>query len=176
MAGHSKWKQIKHKKSATDQKRSRLFSKLLKAISVAARQESNPQFNPRLRTTIEKARAGNVPQDNIDRAVNKALENKDLEDLIIEAYGPGGSALLISAITDNGNRTVSEIKKILNDAGAKFAEPGSVRWAFEASIPEQTEWQAKFKQEIGAEDKIKLEILIQELESRDDTQKVYTNT
>lgn len=175
MSGHSHWAGIKHKKEITDKKRGVLFSKLLKAVAVAAKTESNPQFNPRLRTAVETAKENNVPLANIERAIKKASESKDLEELTIEAYGPAGAAMIISAISDNKNRTISEIKKILTDNNAKFAEPGSVRWAFEASAGADGEWQAKFKQDISSDDKIKLEELIQTLEDHDDVQNVYNN-
>lgn len=173
MSGHSHWAGIKHKKEITDKKRGVLFSKLLNAVAVAAKNEPNPQFNPRLRTAVEKAESNNVPLANIERAIKKASETKNLEELTIEAYGPGGAALIISAISDNKNRSISEIKKILTDNSAKIAEPGSVLWAFEQ--PTAGEWQAKFKQEISADDKTKLEGLIGELENHDDVQSVYTN-
>ncbi len=174
MSGHSKWKTIKHKKEASDQKRGQVFSKLINAISIAARQEANPQFNARLRAAVEKAKENKVPQENIERAIKRASEDKNLEELVIEAYGPEGAAILIEAVTDNKNRTISEIKKILSDNNAKFAEAGSVRWAFEVSGNEGS-WQAKFKQEISAVAKEKLISLISELESRDDIQGVYAN-
>lgn len=173
MAGHSHWAGIKHKKGAADQKRGQLFSKLLNAISIAAKQEPNPQFNPRLRTTIEKARENNVPQDNIERTIKHASESKEnLEELIIGAYGPEGVGILIEAITDNKNRTIAEIKKILNEQGAKWAESGSVQWAFENR---NGDWQPKFKQRISEEAEEKIKNLIQGLEKRDDVQGIYTN-
>ncbi len=176
MSGHSHWAGIKHKKGAADQKRGLVFSKLLNAISIATKTESNPQFNPRLRTAIEKAQQKNVPKDNIERAVKRASEQKDLEELIIEAYGPEGSAILIEAITDSRNRTISEVKKILSDNNAKFGEQGSVRWAFEnINGDDGIIWQIKFKQEISKDAKQKLQGLIKKLEERDDIQNIYTN-
>jgi len=175
MSGHSHWAGIKHKKEVTDQKRGRVFSKLLAAISAAAKAEPNPEFNPRLRTAIEKARGAHVPAENIERAVKHAAEaGQNLEELVFEAYGPGGTAIIIEAISDNKNRTVQEIKKILNEFGGKWAESGSVRWAFEHDIKENI-WRAKFPQTLGDEDKNKLQSLIEALEEQDDTQKVYTN-
>ncbi len=107
MSGHSHWAGIKHKKEITDQKRGKVFSKLLAAISAAAKSEPNPDFNPRLRTAIAKAKEVAVPQDNIERAVKRASEaGANLEELIFEAYGPGGIALIIEAIADNKNRVV----------------------------------------------------------------------
>lgn len=177
MAGHSHWKQIKHKKGAEDQKRGRIFSKLLSSISVAAKQEQSPQFNPRLRAAIQKAKEFNVPQDNIERAIQKATkEGAKLEEMLIEAYGPGNAALIIEVITDNKNRSINEIKLILKDAGAKWAESGSVRWSFEKTICGDSEnWKPKFLQEITSEEAEKLNQLLSELENHPDTQKIYTN-
>src|SRR3989344_1759085 len=122
MSGHSHWAGIKHKKGIADQKRGQLFSKLVSAITAAARGEPNPEFNPRLRTAIEKAREHNVPAENIERAVKRASEaGSAIEDLVMEAYGPGGAAIIIEATTDNRNRTVAEVKKILSDGGGKWA-------------------------------------------------------
>ncbi len=172
MAGHSHWKQIQHKKGTADQKRGQIFSKLLQAISIAAKADPNPQFNPRLRTAIEKAKENKVPQDNIERAVSKASEAKNLEDLVIEAYGPEGSALVIEAITDNKNRTIAEVKAILNEHGAKFANPGSALWAFEKT---DAGWQAKFPQPASESAKEQLNKLIDALLDHDDVQNVYDN-
>lgn len=173
MSGHSKWSQIKHKKGVADQKRGALFSKLLNAVAIAARDNPNLQFNPSLRAAVERAKENQVPLENIERAVKKASENKNLEELIIEAYGPDGAAILIEAITDSRNRTISEIKKILGDHNAKFAEQGSVLWAFEKIADGR---QAKFKQEISEDAKEKIQTLIAELENRGDVQKIYENS
>ena len=172
MAGHSHWAGIKHKKESTDRKKGQLFSKLLNAISIAAKIDSNPDFNPRLRQAIEKAKENQVPQENIERAIKRAKEVLTLEELIVEAYGPGGSAFLIEVISDNKNRTLAEIKKILNENGAKLAEPGSVMWAFE-KINEG--WRAKFPQTLNTADLEKVKTIIKELEANNDIQKVYTN-
>jgi len=135
MSGHSKWSQIKHKKALTDAKKGKLFSKLSNLISVVARQKGgDPDTNPQLRLTIEKARSFNMPNENIERAIKKGLgelEGVKMEELTIEAYGPGGTALIIEALTDNKNRTVSEIKYSLGQHGGKMAEAGSVSWLFE---------------------------------------------
>lgn len=176
MSGHSHWAGIKHKKEITDQKRGKIFSKLLVAISAAAKSEQNPDFNPRLRTAIEKAKAVSVPQENIDRAIKRASEaSAALDELIFEAYGPGGSAILIEAVSDNRNRTVQEIKLILKERNGKWAETGSVRWAFEVAPGEEKTWQAKFPQDISDDDKDSLGRLIEALEENDDVQGVYTN-
>lgn len=177
MAGHSHWKQIKHHKGAADQKRGIVFSKLLAAISAAAKIESNPDFNPRLRTTIEKAREQSVPQENIERAINKAKSGEIItEDALFEAYGPGGSAILIEATTDNTNRTVAEIKALLRAQNAKWAEPGSVTWGFEPGMEDSSPiWIAKFPLELSTEDKEALSTLISIIEEQSDVQRVYTN-
>ena len=163
-----KWSQIKHKKAAVDAKKSNLFSKLVKEISIAAREEPNPSFNPRLRSAIERARAANMPSDNIERAIKKASEEKTLEELAIEAYGPGGIAIIATAITDNKNRTIPEIKHLLSECGGKWAEPGSVSWAFDGTTP-------KFPQEISNEDAQKLQNLLETLDSNDDIQSIFHN-
>lgn len=173
MAGHSHWAGIKHKKGTLDQKRGVLFSKLLRAISVAAKNEQNPQFNPRLKTAVEKARESQVPQEKIENAIKRASEAADnLEELTIEAYGPEGAAILIEAIADNKNRTIAEIKKSLAESDAKIAEPGGVLWAFESKDGDR---QAKFKQEISNESREKIEKMTEELKERDDIQKIYVN-
>ncbi|OGY99800.1 MAG: hypothetical protein A2945_02275 [Candidatus Liptonbacteria bacterium RIFCSPLOWO2_01_FULL_52_25] len=183
MSGHSHWAGIKHKKGATDQKRGVVFSKLLAAISAAAKTEQDPNFNPRLRTAVEKAREANVPADNIARAIKKASDaEQNLEELVFEAYGPGGIAILIEAISDSKNRTVQEIKLILNELGGKWAETGSVRWAFAPRADKRGlnadshgQWRAKFPQKVEGADKEKLGTLIAALEDQSDVQNVYTN-
>lgn len=134
MSGHSKWAQIKHKKAATDAKKGNLFSKLSRIITVAAKKGSDPAMNPALRMAIEKARKFSLPQSNIERAIKKAEEKasgEGLEEVLYEAYGPGGSALLIEGITDSKNRTTAEIKHLLSDYDGKLAEKGTVAWLFE---------------------------------------------
>lgn len=182
MSGHSKWSQIKHQKGAADQKRGQLFSKLLRAISAAAKTDPNSQFNPRLRSAVEKAKENNVPQENIERAINKAGEEKNLEELLIEAYGPEGAALIIEAITDNRNRTVSEIKKILSENEGKIASPGSVLWGFSAKggfdsggEKNPNGWSPKFPQSVSELAKEKIRKLTASLEDHEDVQKVTTN-
>ena len=172
MSGHNKWSQIKTKKGATDKKRGNLFGKLLKAISIAAKTAPNPQFNPRLRSAIEKAKENNVPQENIDRAVSKASEEKDLEEVVIEAYGPEGVAIIIGGITDNKNRTTSEIRHILDLQGAKMANPGSVLWSFDKT---ETGWQPKFKQSVSQDTIDKISQITETLEEHDDVQKITVN-
>jgi YebC/PmpR family DNA-binding regulatory protein len=177
MSGHSHWAGIKHKKEITDHKRGKIFSKLLVLISAAAKTEPNPDFNPRLRTAITKAKEMSVPQDNIDRAVKRASEaGVDMEELLFEAYGPGGSALLIEAVSDNKNRAVQEIKLVLKEHNGKWAETGSVRWAFESTPgSEDGNWKPKFLQDLPEEERPALVSLIEELEDNDSVQNVHTN-
>jgi len=134
MSGHSRWSQVKHKKAIEDKKRSQIFSKLANLISVAARKDSNPETNPKLKAAIEKAKEFNLPKENIERAIKRGagqLEGETLEEVIYEIYGPGGIPILIKAITSNKNRTLGEIKSILNKYQAKLAQAGSVLYLFE---------------------------------------------
>ncbi len=135
MSGHSKWATIKHKKGAADAKRGKLFAKLIKQVEVAARQGGgDPDSNPTLRTMFQKARDNSVPLDTIERAVKRGtgeLEGVNYEPITYEGYAPGGVAVLIEALTDNRNRTGSEIRSLLTKNGGSLAEPGAVAWQFE---------------------------------------------
>lgn len=135
MSGHSKWHSIRHKKAVVDARRGRAFTRLLKEVTMAARLGGGDlQFNPRLRLAIEKAKAGNVPRDNIDRAVKKGtgeLEGFRLEEANYEGYGPGGVAVFVQAATDNRNRTVSDVRHLFSKYGGNLGETGSVGWMFE---------------------------------------------
>ncbi|MBT3356119.1 YebC/PmpR family DNA-binding transcriptional regulator [bacterium] len=134
MSGHSKWSTIKHKKAALDAKRSNVFTKLAKDISVAAREGGDPDMNFKLRMAMDRARSSNMPKDNIERAIKAGTgENKDgviIEELIYEGYGPEQVAILIKTATDNKNRTLSEVRNALNKNGGKMVEGGSVSWQF----------------------------------------------
>ncbi len=135
MSGHSKWAQIKHKKAHTDVKRGKIFTKIVKEISIAARiGGGDPNGNPRLRTAIEKAKEVNMPHDNIKRGIMKGtgeLPGTSYEEFRYEGYGPGGVALLIDVLTDNKNRTVPEIRHIMSKHGGSLGESGCVAWIFE---------------------------------------------
>lgn len=135
MSGHSKWATIKHKKGATDAKRGKLFAKLIKQVEVAARQGGgDPESNPTLRTMFQKARDSSVPLDTIERAVKRGtgeLEGVNYESITYEGYAPGGVALLIETLSDNRNRTGSEMRSLLSKNGGSLAEPGAVSWQFE---------------------------------------------
>lgn len=134
MSGHSKWATIKRKKAAMDAKRGKLFTQIIKEITVAAKMGGgDPEGNPRLRLAIDKAKANNMPADNIKRAIMKGtgeLPGVNYEEVTYEAYGPGGVALLIESVTDNKNRTVSELRHLLERNGGKLATSGSVAWSF----------------------------------------------
>jgi len=173
MSGHNKWSQIKIRKGAQDAKKSANFAKLASAITVAAREETNPDFNPRLRTLVDKAREMGMPQDNVSRAIERASSRDEaLESLLCEAYGPGGIAILIEAITPSRNKTVAEIKHILKEQNAKWAEPGSVQYAF---LKKSDRWEAKFTQPTSPSDAESLRKLVEALENHEDVQCVYTN-
>jgi YebC/PmpR family DNA-binding regulatory protein len=135
MAGHSKWKQIKHKKAVTDSRRASTWTKAIREITVAARAGGgDPAGNPRLRTAIDAARAVNMPNENIERAVKKGsggLEGAALEEIVYEGYGPGGAAILIEATTDNPNRTVAEIRHAFSRQGGNLGATNSVAWMFD---------------------------------------------
>ncbi|HOZ16450.1 MAG TPA: YebC/PmpR family DNA-binding transcriptional regulator [Candidatus Portnoybacteria bacterium] len=134
MSGHNKWANIKVRKGAMDKKRGKIFSKMAKFIEISARKGGDPVTNPSLRMAIDKARSYNMPNDNIQRAIKKGTgENKDgaqLEEVIYEAYGPEGSQLILEIITDNKNRTISEVRHILDTHDGRLAENGSVKWNF----------------------------------------------
>lgn len=132
MSGHSKWSSIRHQKGAADQKRGVVFSKLVNAITVAARHGTDPEMNFQLRLAVDRARASNMPKDNIERAIEKAKGGgaTAMEEILFEAYGPGGTAFLIETATDNRNRTVGDIRAIINKYGGKLAESGSVSYLF----------------------------------------------
>ena len=133
MSGHSKWATIKHKKGALDAKRGKIFTRLIKEISIAAKNGGDPDTNPRLRTAIAAAKAENMPADNIKRAIQRGtgeLPGATYEEFMLEGYGPGGVAILAEINTDNRNRTVSEIRHVFGKNGGNMAEAGAVSWMF----------------------------------------------
>ncbi len=135
MSGHSKWSSIKHKKGATDAKRGKIFTKLIKEITVAARMGGgDPDANPRMRTAIAAAKSENMPKDNIERAIKKGtgeLEGVNYEESTYEGYGPGGAAVFIESVTDNKNRAVADIRHIFSKNGGNLGENGCVAWMFD---------------------------------------------
>jgi YebC/PmpR family DNA-binding regulatory protein len=135
VAGHSKWSQIKRKKAVTDAKRGQMFTRLIRELTVAARESGgDPNFNPRLRLAVDTAKAANMPQDNIDRAIKRGtgeLEGVNYEEVSYEGYGPGGVALLIETLTDNQKRTVADVRHSLEKHGGNLGTSGSVAWQFD---------------------------------------------
>ena len=135
MSGHSKWSTIKRQKGIADNRRSQIFTKLGREVSVAARQGGpDPETNSRLRIAMERARDANMPKDNVERAIKRGTGGGDaaaLQEVVYEGYGPGGIAILVEALTDNRNRTVSDIRNVFSKAGGNLAEAGSVAWLFE---------------------------------------------
>ncbi len=136
MSGHSKWANIKHKKGRADAQRGKMFTKLIKEITVAAREGGgDPTANPRLRTAIDKAKEANMPGDNMERAVKRGtgeLEGVNYEDIIYEGYGAGGVAVMVEVLTDNRNRTISDMRHAFQKNNGNMAENGSVAWVFES--------------------------------------------
>jgi YebC/PmpR family DNA-binding regulatory protein len=134
MSGHSKWATIKHKKAALDAKRGKAFTRLIKEITIAARNGGDPDGNPRLRTAVLAAKAVSMPADNIKKAIMRGtgeLEGGQIEEVMFEGYGPGGAAVLVQVATDNRNRTVSEIRHVFSKNGGNMGAEGSVAWMFE---------------------------------------------
>ncbi|MDQ2900936.1 MAG: YebC/PmpR family DNA-binding transcriptional regulator [Acidobacteriota bacterium] len=134
MSGHSKWATIKHKKAATDAKRGKTFTRIIKEITIAARNGGDPDSNPRLRTAILAAKEASMPADNIKKAIMRGtgeLEGGQIDEVMFEGYGPGGAAVLVMVATDNRNRTVSEIRHMFGKNGGNLGEQGSVAWMFE---------------------------------------------
>ena len=170
MSGHNKWSKIKHKKAITDAQKSSVFSKLVRLIQVESKNANGDVNSPGLKTAIEKAKKENMPKSNIEKAVKKGASDtgSSMDSVTYEAYGPGGVALMIDALTDNKNRTSAEIKHILSKNGLSLSAPGSASWAFENKEP-------KTFVEISDEDSEKLDSIIEALEEQDDVQEVYNN-
>ncbi len=163
MSGHSKWATIKRKKGAADARRGQMFTKLAREIQFAARQGGDPNFNFRLRLAVDKAKAENMPKDNIERAIKRGAgldsDGAQLEEVTYEGYGPHGVALYIQVVTDNKNRTVSELRRALTRGGGAMGESGSVAWLFDqkglitvAMAPKDQDKIFELALEAGAED------------------------
>jgi YebC/PmpR family DNA-binding regulatory protein len=134
MSGHSKWATIKHKKAATDAKRGKAFTRIIKEITIAARSGGDPDGNPRLRSAVLAAKAASMPSDNIKKAIMRGtgeLEGGQIEEVMFEGYGPGGAAVLVNVATDNRNRTVSELRHVFSKNGGNMGEQGCVAWMFD---------------------------------------------
>lgn len=182
MSGHNKWSQIKTQKAKTDAYKSKIFGKFAKLISVEAKKSKGNLSDPGLKAAIEKARAANMPSDNIDRAIKKAGGDTGvaMEEIIYETYGPGGVALLIKALTDNRNKAAQLVKHILSEHGFAIASPGSAAWAFgKETNPSTSSGQATLRPTttipLSEDDLALLEKLVDDLENCEEVQEVFTN-
>jgi len=175
MSGHNKWSQIKEQKGKTDAQKSKVFTMYAKIITMEAKKAKGDKTAPGLKTAIERAKANNVPNDNIDRAIKKGVgsESNSLEEVIYEGYGPGGVAFLLEGITDNKNRTTQEIKHILSRNGGNLGLQGSVMWAFQKTADG---YEAISPMDISESDKEKIQKLYSELEDYEDIKSIFTNT
>lgn len=174
MSGHNKWSKIKHKKAATDAKKSKEFGRLVRDIKVALIDAGGNENATGVQLAIDRAKTANMPKNNIERAIKSAHSagGENLESVLYETYGPAGVAVLIIAVTDNKNRTAAEIKKLLDSCGTALAAPGSATWAFENT---SSVWQAKQTVDISESDNADLHKLTRALEEHSDVQYVTTN-
>ena len=172
MSGHNKWSKIKHKKAATDAQKSKIFGRLVKLIKIEMRSAGSNPDAPNVRAAIEKARAANMPKDNIDRALKSSADAESLTQATYEAYGPGGVALIIETVTDNTNRTGSEIRTIFTKRELSLANPGSATWAFTKT---DAGWEPQQTVPLSDEDGEKLADLVEAIEEQDDVEAVYVN-
>ena len=173
MSGHNKWSKIKHKKAATDAQRSKIFSKHSSLITMESRNAGGDVNSPGLAAAIERAKKDSMPKDNIERAVAKGsgAEGANLQEVMFEAYGPGGVAMLITAVTDNNNRTNQEVKHAFTKAGLQLGTPGSAAWAFNKV---DREYVPTTPIELSDQDGEKLASLVEKLEELDDIQDIFT--
>ncbi|MFA6407943.1 MAG: YebC/PmpR family DNA-binding transcriptional regulator [Candidatus Paceibacterota bacterium] len=175
MSGHSKWSQIKRKKGVTDAAKSRVFSRYARLITLEAKKANGVLTAPGLSVAIARAKAENMPKDNIERAILKGTSKDfdNLEQVVYEAYGPGGCAIIIDALTDNKNRTTPEIKHLLSKQGVEVAAPGAASWAFMkvGNIYKPNEPLT----EIEGEDEEKLTAILEALDEHEDVQQIFTN-
>ncbi|HWO07714.1 MAG TPA: YebC/PmpR family DNA-binding transcriptional regulator [Candidatus Paceibacterota bacterium] len=173
MAGHNKWAQIKRQKGANDAARGALFGKLARRITVEAKKAGGDLNSASLRAAIEKAKAANMPKENIERAVSKATAGgADMESVIYEAYGPGGAAVIIEALTDNKNRTLQDLKAIFAKHNINLAAPGSALWAFTKT---EQGYQPNATVPLSEEDDAALMKIMELIDALDDVEEVYTN-
>jgi YebC/PmpR family DNA-binding regulatory protein len=174
MSGHNKWSKIKRKKEGEDAKRSKVFSRLSRLITNESKKVAGNVTSPSLIAIVEIARKENMPKDNIERAIKKGTETgtASMDSATYEAYGPGGSAIIVEALTDNKNRTAAEIRHTFSKFGFELATPGAASWAFRR---ENNEWVPNSTIELNETDGEKLGEIIDTLEESDDVQGVYTN-
>ena len=175
MSGHSKWSQIKRQKAVTDSARSRVFSRYARLIAMESKKASGILTAPGLAAAIARAKAENMPKDNIERAVAKGAskDSGNLEQVIYEAYGPAGVAIIVDALTDNKNRTTPEIKHLFSKMGFEVAAPGSASWAFTKVGAVYTPNEPLT--DIEGEEEEKLTTILEELDEHEDVQQVFTN-
>lgn len=173
MSGHNKWSKIKRQKEQTDGQKSKLYGKMVRIISVEIKKAGGNVESPGVRAAIQKAKTANVPSDNIERAIKKGSEpSENLESLVYEAYGPGGCAIIIEALTSNRNKAAQEIKHILSDHGLSLAGIGAASWAFEKK---DGEWVPNTTVDMSEGDGESLSKLLDALEENDEVQEVFTN-
>ena len=175
MSGHSKWSQIKHRKSATDAAKSRIFARFARLIAFESKKSRGNISDPSLAAAIARAKAANMPKDNIERAIAKGAskDSVNLDHSIYEAYGPSGVAILIDAVTDNKNRTTQEIKHLLTKQSVALAPPGSAGWAFTKIGDSYTPNEPLVElSEVNAE---RLAAILEALDAHDDVQELFTN-
>lgn len=181
MSGHSHAKTVKRIKEASDKKRGQIFSKMARLISVAAKEGGkDPNANSKLKTAIETAKSVDMPKENIERAILRGsgqLQGEKLEEVLFEAYGPGGVALIIEGITENKNRALGEIKQALSQHGGKLVNQGALHWMFERKIRDAGSLEWLPKQEIAVDEKTKAacEKLFEALDELDSVQEIYSN-
>lgn len=176
MAGHSKWAQIKRQKAVTDAAKSRVFSRYARLITMEAKKAAGNLTAPSLVAAISRARAANMPKDNIDRAVTKGTSKEagELEQVVYEFYGPGGTAILVDALTDNKNRTTQEVKHLLTKNGFELETPGSAMWAFTKS-PDGSFKANEPLMDVSGDAETNLQTILETLDEHEDVQQIYTN-
>jgi len=174
MSGHNKWAQIKHKKALTDKKRSAEFGKLAQAITIAARDNPDPKTNLRLKGIIDKARSLNMPNENVERAIRRVSDRSAaaLEEIIFEIIVPNNIACIVTAITDNRNRTLNELRTLAAGLNARVAESGSLLWMFKRT---GTEFEPTYQIPLSPEHQIKLENILETIHEHPEVQDIFTN-
>ncbi len=179
MSGSNKWSKIKREKKKKDKKRSKLFGKLVKKIQNEARRCDGDRDDPGLKQAIQEAKDADMPKDNIEDAIERAVtEAEGSKEITYEAYGPGGSQIVIEAETDNRNKSASEVRYILSEHGFDLAKPGAVVWAFEQNRDNEEgyrQWEANSKMELSGDEKEKLNQIITDLKENQEVRAVFTN-
>ena len=175
MSGHSKWSQIKRQKSATDTAKSRIFSRFARLIALESKKANGILSAPGLSVVITRAKAANMPKDNIERAIAKGMskDSGNLEQVVYEAYGPGGVAILVDALTDNKNRTTQEIKHLFSLQGTELSAPGAASWAFTKTGGSYAPHEPLI--ELSDTDEERLSSILEVLDEHDDVQEIFTN-